>query len=289
MKLKSITFLALFLSFNNLLSAQVKAGEAGEGFYHAIVEPPYVLKDIIFDGKMESIELDLNGDGSNNIQLVSRYTKDLAIGGPGGQNRFNYPTWASYIVNYGFVDLILNESGLLDTLKKGEIISDSDRHWRSSEPIFWGILAININNYTLYDNWKDQNEKYVGFRIRNEQDTLYGWLKLSIEGYHEITIEEFACQSEITREVKLVALSSNFISPKLFSVYPNPFDDYINISLSDDILIKKAEIISSNGQLVKSIDYPGQIIPTSDLKSGIYFLILHQQNNIVLRKKLIKI
>ena len=64
-----------------------------------------------------------------------------------------------------------------------------------------------------------------------------------------------------------------------FTVYPNPFDGYVNVTGAD----KLSRIILTNvaGQRVKEIVNPTETIQTSDLRSGLYFITLVTKDGVV--------
>jgi hypothetical protein len=58
-------------------------------------------------------------------------------------------------------------------------------------------------------------------------------------------------------------------------VYPNPFDKYITLEVSNDVVITKAVITNIAGQLVKEVINPSNTISTIEMRSGVYFISLH--------------
>jgi hypothetical protein len=71
-------------------------------------------------------------------------------------------------------------------------------------------------------------------------------------------------------------------------VYPNPFDKYITLAVSNDVVITKAVISNIAGQLVKEVINPNNTIPTSELRSGVYFISLHTVDGITKTERIIK-
>ena len=65
----------------------------------------------------------------------------------------------------------------------------------------------------------------------------------------------------------------------VFTVYPNPFNENVKVENAD----KLSRIIISNvaGQRVKDIVSPTEMIQTSDLRSGIYFITLITKDDVV--------
>jgi hypothetical protein len=67
------------------------------------------------------------------------------------------------------------------------------------------------------------------------------------------------------------------------AIYPNPANDFISIK-SENIIIKKLEIIDISGKIVYSKIAKNQIFDISDLKSGIYFVEIHTNSEILMSK-----
>ncbi len=58
----------------------------------------------------------------------------------------------------------------------------------------------------------------------------------------------------------------------VFSTYPNPANDVINLVNATNVGIESISISDINGRTVKTVDVVGSQINVSDLNSGIYFL-----------------
>jgi len=71
-------------------------------------------------------------------------------------------------------------------------------------------------------------------------------------------------------------------------VYPNPFDKFISLSVSSDVVITKAVITNIAGQLVKEVINPSNSISTTELRSGVYFISLHTVDGIAKTERIIK-
>ena len=85
----------------------------------------------------------------------------------------------------------------------------------------------------------------------------------------------------------LSTLSTNEVSlDDCFSVYPNPANDFINISNSDKI--KSKTIYSITGQLVKKETNQNEKIDISNLQQGVYLLEIETTNNQKFTKKIVK-
>jgi hypothetical protein len=69
-------------------------------------------------------------------------------------------------------------------------------------------------------------------------------------------------------------------------VYPNPFVDYINIASS----VKLSKVVLTNiaGQKVKEVVNPGNVISTSELRSGVYIITLFEGDVIAKTERIVK-
>ncbi len=73
----------------------------------------------------------------------------------------------------------------------------------------------------------------------------------------------------------------------IFSVYPNPAQDVLNIETSSDIQIESMTISSIRGNVIKTFNTKVKSIQISDLTSGIYFIEI-KHNDGVQKVKFIK-
>ncbi|AUP79564.1 T9SS type A sorting domain-containing protein [Flavivirga eckloniae] len=84
-----------------------------------------------------------------------------------------------------------------------------------------------------------------------------------------------------------VLSTSNIGEVKKFNVSPNPFQESFNLNTSSQSSYTKAIIYDSIGREVNSIDANESEI-TVNGPSGIYFLVLYNQGNVIATKKLLK-
>jgi hypothetical protein len=71
-----------------------------------------------------------------------------------------------------------------------------------------------------------------------------------------------------------------------FKVYPNPFNDYLNIDNSDRL--SRVTITNIAGQRVMDIQYPERVIRTSNLVSGVYVITLFTDEGIAKSERMVK-
>lgn len=60
------------------------------------------------------------------------------------------------------------------------------------------------------------------------------------------------------------------------TVYPNPFNDVLNISETKDL--KTVTITDAAGRLIRTVEKPSEAIVLSELEKGVYFVSLHFKN-----------
>ncbi len=73
--------------------------------------------------------------------------------------------------------------------------------------------------------------------------------------------------------VEGIGLGTNAMNKSLFSLYPNPAKDVLNIS--GDLDIASANVYDLSGRLVRSIEVTNAMVPVQQLAKGSYIIILH--------------
>ncbi|WP_439131278.1 carbohydrate-binding protein [Polaribacter sp.] len=87
--------------------------------------------------------------------------------------------------------------------------------------------------------------------------------------------------------------ASNLSVPQIYkeklTIYPNPLADYFQLKTSDQILVLNIKLIDVSGRIIKSLNpvLDKTVYNLSEIKAGIYFLVL-ETNKGILKKKLIK-
>ena len=71
-----------------------------------------------------------------------------------------------------------------------------------------------------------------------------------------------------------------------FSVYPNPFNNYITIENHDKLT--RAVVTNIAGQRVIDVEYPGSEIRTANLVSGVYVISLFTDDGIAKTERIVK-
>jgi hypothetical protein len=269
----------------------ILAGDTAPGFYRATYVPVYTLHDSIQDrypaNTDQVVAIDLDGDGVNDLSVLSRYY-EMPTSGP---TTYWYPNWVSELRMDSTIDVVAVEDlpWIADTVQLGVPIRPSS-FWTNSSSM---LLAQNTNNYSFRDTWKDQSDHYVGLRVRKASgDTLYAWLKVSVEGHHIVHLEEHACQSSNPRDtvITLQTSISENVALSTVTVFPNPSSSQISLRTSEPLRNAAITVFNSLGQNVRQEqNLFGQevILDRAGLLPGQYFLQLTDGDRLVTIQKLI--
>ncbi|MBI5538833.1 MAG: T9SS type A sorting domain-containing protein [Bacteroidia bacterium] len=218
--------------------------------------------------------IDLNHDGINDFYFETFYG-----GGLGG----NYSHL--YIVSLNGNQFLTNNSSNLNlpVLYQKELLFN-EQNWNSGTGYlsghFWSISSY----YMSYGNWANINDGFIGVRIFKNNDTLYGWINIGVSGTNVITIKSFALNITNNSIEKINQL------PVMFSFFPNPVNDYIEIDCEGfDLKKTNCSFYSMNGKLlfVKKIIQNKSKINTKLLTDGTFLIKIDDGKNII-TKKLIK-
>ena len=143
----------------------------------------FILSNSVVYGTKDSPSYILNIEtiksDANKISLITSYLNCSV-------NRFYYDCWGN-ITKHQYHDTI--------QVKKG----------------MWTLAGEKFQNYTLnqgyyylglaasgkfYGEWNQPNSGYLGIRFIKDQDTLYGWVRMTVEGYSRITLHDCAIEKK---------------------------------------------------------------------------------------------
>jgi hypothetical protein len=304
MKIQSYLATVLFTLVSVLAEGQVTAGVAGLGFYHVTSVPSFLLEDTEYGFPFETApktkSIDLNGDGNFDIVFEVDYHK--ALGGGGGMDPFEYPKWSEMILaNEGFeilqdttaaytgntpLNSQVNVAAILDTLYNIE---------ENPNDLFYSVnlnplpIAWNINNAYNVPGWIGATNKYIGIKQPLLEDTLYGWVRISVPDWNQIIIHEYAFQSTITLDTLLdLSVSSNHFEESL-NIWPNPFSERLYFQSNPSNRISEVDMYSIQGKMEMQISFPEEEITTSSLTSGVYIAVVRFENGMDVRRRVVKL
>lgn len=75
---------------------------------------------------------------------------------------------------------------------------------------------------------------------------------------------------------------------KKFEIYPNPFNEHINIKNLNESNINKISLHSLSGQILKTVYNPDYTIDVQNIKKGMYFIVIETSDGQKIIKKAIK-
>jgi len=142
---------------------------------------------------------------------------------------------------------------------------------------------------TVTADWTISSAASLVYTINNAVYGTYSTLK---DYKYEVTgigIPAGTAYKVLATEIVNASLRDNVSDlSNAIKVYPNPFDKFITLSVSNNVVITKAVITNIAGQLVKEVINPNNTITTSELRSGVYFISLHTVDGIAKTERIIK-
>jgi len=146
----------------------------------------------------------------------------------------------------------------------------SEGGYKNADWIISSVAGIDytINNalYGVYSAKKDNRYMVTGIVMPDA------------DGYKVLAIEILEYLPIMSIEDPLNAIK----------VFPNPFDESISLSVSNDIVITKAVFANISGQKVKEVINPSNTIVTNELREGVYFISLYTTDGIIKIERIVK-
>ncbi|MCK9422695.1 MAG: T9SS type A sorting domain-containing protein [Bacteroidales bacterium] len=226
--------------------------------------------------------IDINGDGINEFFLhaygvwalgfgqketslhMHNYNCQIAYG-------YSDTCWAPDTTLQYFTTRIAKSFQLGDTINDHFFWSDTIR--LNLAGIRWWAIGPYECEYNGFINYPLGN--YIGVRIINSIDTLYGWIKVTDIGLLQFTIQEFACSE------KYVSIDEKVDIPR---IYPNPTLNFLTIETK----LPNYDLVVYNqyGQeRIKQIHLSQRSqIDFSELTHGVYILKITNGNTVIVKK-----
>jgi hypothetical protein len=131
---------------------------------------------VVCEMECGSLEIDFNKDSKNDIEFTSCIGTTLAD--------LNTKTSSVKIIDTAYQVLI--SPFLVD------VPISNTNNWGSTRFIY---LSKKTGGIGLQEDFNDWTEfKYLAFRRLTPNDTLFGWIKLKIEDYNQLTIDSYSMQ-----------------------------------------------------------------------------------------------
>lgn len=278
-----VLFLACQLLATGMASAQsIIAGQHNSSDYFFDFNPDS-SNAAVHNGASAQMDIDLNGDGQNDIQLFG--SNGGGLGGNSASTSIfaldsNEIAFSHYDSCFGFNGFVF-ASKIPRTFSLGELIDNSQSWVKMQSSISVSSFVMNSYNCNLGIN--SSAPVILGLRVFSANDTLYGWLKLSAFGSGSFSVAEFACNSAAAN------LAEQKNKP-VIRILPNPAVNEVKVILSPSHSYRELRIRNAQGDLiyVENIDPKENIIIyTNHWASGLYILQLLNSKNEIINSKFI--
>lgn len=287
-----------FTSYLGLISASVFTSNAA--IIYTDINPDITLNA---PDSSSVYELDLNND--NNIDFIVRldkYTDTYSNSNFTGQHAY-FSVASSANGNYFLKDtspysISTSTSGSFVSpiiLNENEDIKANDSRWQlpsslqSNYSTSYGILGAYVkgtDSYNVYRNikigdWRGVEDKFVGLKVTVGNDTIYGWVRLSVNTLlNSITIKDYAygnaSENIKAGEGTISTILDKNIKPSI--TINNNGILLINNSSKIESEYNQINIINTNGQLVKSSNIKAAV-NLKELNAGVYILNFKGENS----------
>lgn len=231
-----------------------KAGlTSGQGIDYFDFNPDSVLY-VDFHNSDVDFNLDINND------LVSDFSIQISMSASPSHNSGYY---GIKTLGGNAVCILSNINRNPDTLSVGKMIGPH-LYWGNGTFTLYSYSNVYVPPFTNTHSgiWLGATDKYIGLKVLTLQDTLYGWLRLDLNG--SIVLKDFAYQRSTTD-------IENLNKEKSIEIYPNPVSETLFI---DSQINSTVSVYSILGQevITKKINIGINNIDISEITSGIYML-----------------
>jgi len=253
----------------------------GNGYYFDINPDSVLTTNSLYPYNL-TYSFDLDCNSNNNFRITNyywtygpNYRISIYIQGLNNSNQIACSPFPGSSNPNG--NLLAHSFSFSDTIEKSN-------NWQWDTMVYLSVESLWSSGQSIPSHWivGVNNSTYIGLRIIQSNDTLYGWLKIQINGTNSITLKEYACNQIFNKIDKNEYISNDFI------LSPNPNNGVLNIKTNNDnqSLIR---IYNSLGYLCQTETVSGKNIRINldNLSNGIYNLCLTDINGYKVCKKLI--
>ena len=220
-----------------------------------------------------------------------------------GQVDFNFEFWkysaaatSSFIRSFSlygyqqFGNHIEGTDNNAAALHENDVI-DANRPWISHSAVM-GQFHSTISSLSATGNWINVTNRYLGLRLIENTDTLYGWLRMDVNIQDSMVIKDFAYNTipgeqilagEIDTAV-YAFMPENGADPVTF---PNPVSTHIHISMSKSSFqetVVSLFDLSGKRILSETLSFPTGQIDVSRLPEGFYLLVLKNRDAVLTKE-----
>lgn len=259
-----------------LSKAQILAGQTGAGIYHTDVNPDTVVTAPMFGQKIYFLDIDNNGTSDFSFTTCN-------CSGSGGGSPYTYvmPLNNNECVFKeidscfgGPNNVYAGSSSMAKAFFEGDSI-DSQEAWVDYNLYLswapWGVVTDSGQMYSYSCSRVEfaGDSLYLGVRVFEANDTLYGWVKLKQQAATGVTIQEFACTMD-----NIGIMESRVADVRVF---PNPFSEAFTINCGEKNSV--IEVWSTTGELIlkQFADAGSKKIELRNVSPGIYTLVIKSE------------
>jgi len=281
----------IFISFPKIVKSQsINAGHVSQNDIYTDFEPNLNIVCGVsphFEGD-SSFYIDVDQNGIYDFVFRSVYfgalgggTGEIVISGLNDENRILSHSETNEVYP-GDSFITVNVS---DTINESTVLSFENIFTTGKSYLFSSYYGP-VDYQPNVSSWNNRGEHFIGFRIKPNQDTLYGWIRVEMFTNNfpdTLVVRDMACNINYNSNV------ADYLHDN-FDIYPSPASNDLYINIDNPDMIKELEIYSTSGELVKAyttfnLEFPLNI---SNLKKGSYIVLIKIGEN-TFRKKLIKI
>ena len=242
--------------------------------------------------------VDINNDGIIDINMTAAWgegyspqwgfytTKRVDVGCSAGSQLLMY---------YYFNVLVLAQP-----LSNTALIDSASQTW--SDILFGAVLVVNVigGDAEPFGDWSDTTDRYLGIRIPEGGDWLYGWVRVSVaQDSISFTIRDYAYNSIPNQPILAGQTVTTGIIENSFAsainLFPNPATNHLTIALPDAKEKVKITITDVTGKIIYAIP---KVIGTSetqnievninDFAAGMYVVQIQSEEFIETKKFIVK-
>ena len=238
--------------------------------------------------------VDINNDGIIDINMTAAWgegyspqwgfytTKRVDVGCSAG----------SQLLMYYYFNVLVLAQPLSNTAP----IDSASQTW--SDIPFGATLVVNTigGNNDPFGDWSDTTDRYLGIRIPEGGDWLYGWVRVSVaQDSISFTIRDYAYNSIPNQPIlagQTVAtgiIENSFASS--INLYPNPANKHLTIALGSNNQKVEVTIADITGKIIYttiSTDTEKIEVNTKDFAAGMYVVQIQGAEFIETKKFIVK-
>jgi len=221
-----------------------------------------------------SFPLDLNNDGA--VDFILQFDAlDKILCYPQDQ--------------HAYAGEVVENDYLAHALIDNSYVCDSLLDWHGADTP--GIMAWS----DTLGNWVNANPRYLALRLNSNDSFYFGWVRLSVvTGSTSFTVLDYAYESSPNNCILTGQLPSHHeeITPISFTLCPHPFAASTQLQASspmENATLTLYDVLGNQLLCIPHIQGNTLSISGDHLPSGTYFLMLEQEDTLLLKEKILLI